>query len=98
LWQVGCEFIAACRKLEAAGFSQEDAWAALEDMCNMADTVFMPDTDLWAETHRLQQRYGLSFWDALIVAACYKAGVQNSIPRISEAHETSTGLRSSTLS
>jgi predicted nucleic acid-binding protein len=32
LWQVGCEFIAASRKLERFGFTQEQAWQALADM------------------------------------------------------------------
>jgi predicted nucleic acid-binding protein len=44
-WQVGCEFIAASRKLEPFGFSEEDAWAALEDMCNMADAIPMPEPE-----------------------------------------------------
>lgn len=76
IWQVGCEFIAASRKLESFGFSQEDAWAALDDMCGMADAIFMPEEELWPESRLLQERYALSFWDALIVAACQNAGVQ----------------------
>lgn len=78
LWQVGCEFIAASRKLEPFGFSQEDAWTALVDMCEMADAVFMPEPELWPDARSLQQRFGLSFWDALIVAACQRAGVRTS--------------------
>ncbi|HOB73764.1 MAG TPA: PIN domain-containing protein [Phycisphaerae bacterium] len=75
-WQVGCEFIAASRKLEPFGFSEEDAWAALEDMCNMADAIPMPEPELWPATRLLQQRHGLPFWGALIVAACQRFGVQ----------------------
>src|SRR6266851_6914561 len=28
-WQVGCEFVAASRKLQAQGFSEQQAWLAL---------------------------------------------------------------------
>ena len=42
LWQVGCEFIAAARKLEPFGFTQEQAWQSLADMQAMADAVLLP--------------------------------------------------------
>src|SRR5688572_19180164 len=32
VWQVGCEFVAASRKLAAHGFTTDQAWASLEDM------------------------------------------------------------------
>ena len=47
LWQVGCEFIAAARKLEFLGFKPEDAWEALGDMQTMAEKVVMPSAELW---------------------------------------------------
>jgi predicted nucleic acid-binding protein len=75
-WQVGCEFIAASRKLRPLGFSEDDAWNALADLQTMADEVLLPVPDLWAETRSLQARYSLSFWDALLVAACIRGGVQ----------------------
>lgn len=76
LWQVGCEFIAASRKLKPFGFSSDDAWAALEDMCEMADTIFVPEIGLWTDAQSLQKRHSLSFWDALVVAACQRAGAK----------------------
>lgn len=63
-WQVGCEFIAACRKLQPFGFNLDDAWDALSDMVGMATAVLLPVPDLWAETRALQGRFSLSFWDA----------------------------------
>ena len=36
-WQVGCEFIAAYRKLAATGFDETMAWSALGDMRSMAE-------------------------------------------------------------
>lgn len=74
-WQVGCEFIAACRKLEPFGFSRDEAWGAFADMLAAASKILLPVPDLWIETKNLQNRYRLSFWDALLVAACIRDGV-----------------------
>ncbi len=75
-WQVGCEFVAASRKLAATGFSEAQAWAALTAMRALADAILLPVPDLWPETQALQARYSLSFWDALLAAACLRDGVQ----------------------
>ena len=75
-WQVGCEFVAASRKLAAAGFTEAQAWAALPVMRTLADVILLPVPDLWPETQTLQGRYSLSFWDALLVGACLRGGVQ----------------------
>ena len=75
LWQVGCEFIAAARKLEFLGFKPEDAWEALTDMQAMAKTIVMPNPELWLRCRGLQQNHSLHFWDALIIGCCLDAGV-----------------------
>jgi predicted nucleic acid-binding protein len=75
-WQVGCEFIAASRKLAAVGFTEAQAWTALSMMQVLADVILLPVPDLWPETHALQSRYSLSFWDALLVGTCLRGGVQ----------------------
>ena len=74
-WQVGCEFIAAVRKLQPLGFREDDAWDALADMQVLASAILLPVPDLWSETRALQTRYSLSFWDALLVATCLRGGV-----------------------
>ncbi len=75
LWQVGCEFLAAARKLEPFGFTQELAWAALAKIEAMADFVFFPEREIWTNAQRLQQEHSLHFWDSLLVAACVHRGV-----------------------
>jgi predicted nucleic acid-binding protein len=75
LWQVGCEFISASKKLAPLGFSEEHAWNSLGKMCNMADAIIMPTPDLWIQTRRLQMNLSVNFWDALIVAACLQRNV-----------------------
>ncbi len=76
LWQVGCEFIAASRKLAPLGFTEDQAWAALAAMQILADAILLPVPDLWRQTQALQGRYSLSFWDALLVAACLHGAVK----------------------
>jgi predicted nucleic acid-binding protein len=75
-WQVGCEFIAASRKLAPLGFDEAKAWAALGQMQAMATVVLMPVPQLWQDAQSLQGRHSLSFWDALLIAACIHGGVQ----------------------
>jgi predicted nucleic acid-binding protein len=76
LWQVGCEFIAASRKLRPLGFTEDQAWQALINMQAAADNILVPDVQIWPETKALQTHHSLSFWDALLVAACIRGGVQ----------------------
>jgi len=75
-WQVGCEFVAASRKLASAGFTEAQAWSALTAMQALADAILLPVPDLWPKTHTLLGRYSLSFWDALLVTACLHDGVR----------------------
>jgi predicted nucleic acid-binding protein len=76
-WQVGCEFIAASRNLVPLGFDEAKAWTALASMSGMASVVLLPNPQLWADARSLQSRHSLSFWDALLVAACINGGVQS---------------------
>jgi predicted nucleic acid-binding protein len=75
-WQVGCEFIAASRKLAPTGFSEDDAWAALTYIQSISSSIAYPNVRSWPKTQDLQKRFSLSFWDALLVASCILGGVQ----------------------
>lgn len=59
-WQVGCEFIAASRKLVAAGLTESRAWDALDAMQAMSDSVLLPVTSLWGRSRQLRTSYSLS--------------------------------------
>ena len=74
-WQVGCEFIAASRKLERFGFTNEMAWQALEAMQKAAAVIALPEPTDWSLARNLQQSDMLSFWDALLLATCIRHGV-----------------------
>jgi predicted nucleic acid-binding protein len=92
LWQVGCEFIAASRKLSALGFTEDQAWAALGDMQSISSAIEYPTAQLWPKAQDLQKRYSLSFWDALLVAACLLGGVQTLYTENMGAPRTIDGL------
>jgi predicted nucleic acid-binding protein len=74
LWQVACEYIAASRKLEQFGYDQTQALADLADMREAWKTL-LPSWNVMDKTERLLALYHLSFWDALIIAACLEGGV-----------------------
>lgn len=74
LWQVACAYIAASRKIVTRGYSVEMAWRDLRKL----QTVWViecPTDDVLVRAEDLMQRYSLSSWDALLVAACLEAGV-----------------------
>jgi predicted nucleic acid-binding protein len=74
LWQVACEYLAASRKLEQFGYDLTQALADVSDMRAAWLTVH-PTWEVADRAERLLQKYSLSFWDALLVAACLEAGV-----------------------
>src|SRR5258706_15633203 len=73
-WQVGCEFLAASRKLKA--LPRDEAWNFLDDFQRVVQLILLPEPRLWSQCRVLEQKHGLSFWDALIVGACLNGSVQ----------------------
>lgn len=74
LWQVACEFVAASRKLSAQGFSGSDAWSRLAEFQALFPLV-LPSVGAFERARQLHLSSGVSFWDAMILAACAEAGV-----------------------
>jgi len=75
LWHVACEYVAASRKLAAFGLDQQRALADLGRLRRK----WQPALSTWAVLDRaesLMAAGNLSFWDALIVAACVENGVK----------------------
>ena len=74
LWQVACEYIAASRKLAVLGYDQTQAW---QDILNLQKvwTTILPSWEVIIRAEQLLSRYQLSFWDAMVVAACLESGV-----------------------
>jgi predicted nucleic acid-binding protein len=74
LWQVACEYVAASRKLKKFGYDQTQAIADLGDM-RVAWKTVLPQWENFDRAERLLRKYSLSFWDAMVIAACLEGGV-----------------------
>ncbi|HEX2339698.1 MAG TPA: PIN domain-containing protein [Vicinamibacterales bacterium] len=74
LWQVGCEFISASRKLHKQGFTSTHAWNRLAEFRDLLPLV-LPTDGILARAKELHLVRKASLWDALILAACVEAGV-----------------------
>lgn len=74
LWQVACEFIAASRKLTSVGYTQTQAWRELERLRGLWKLI-VPSENVFARAESLTNVHNISFWDAMIVAACMEGGV-----------------------
>jgi predicted nucleic acid-binding protein len=74
LWQVGCEFIAASRKLTSIGYTQAQAWREFEQLRALWELI-LPSEKVFTLAEQLTSAHNLSFWDAMIVAACVEGGI-----------------------
>jgi predicted nucleic acid-binding protein len=74
LWQVACEYLSASRKLELLGYDRMHAWQDIRDLCRVWTTVF-PSWDVLDQAEHLLSSYSLSFWDAMIIAACLEGDI-----------------------
>lgn len=75
LWQVACEYVAASRKLQPVGYTYEDAWRDVQQLRSVWITI-LPTWDIFERARNLMNAYSLSFWDAMILAACIESGVE----------------------
>jgi predicted nucleic acid-binding protein len=74
LWQVACEYLAASRKLALYGFTQAQAWHELKQM-QVRWRLILPSADVLQRAEILTATHNLSFWDALLVAACIEGSI-----------------------
>jgi predicted nucleic acid-binding protein len=75
LWQVAVEFIAGLKRRENLGTAVAkdtfDHWQQAQALL----PLFLPRSNLIPIAFDLINRHSLSFWDALLLAACIEAGV-----------------------
>ena len=74
LWQVACEFVAASRKLAPFGFTQKQAWHEVESLRALWKLI-LPSENVLGRAEQLTGTHNLSFWDAMIVAACMEGSI-----------------------
>jgi len=91
LWQVACEFVAASRKLTAFGFTAEQAWREVHRLRSLWVTK-LPSWAVAERAEELMKQYHLSFWDAMIVAACLEARVTQLYSEDFDNSAAATGL------
>jgi predicted nucleic acid-binding protein len=75
LWQVCCEFVAACRKTCEPAAYPALAWDRLSEFQAVFPTVY-PTRAVLDRASQLMSRYQSQFWDAMIHASCLEAGVR----------------------
>jgi predicted nucleic acid-binding protein len=91
IWQVACEYLSASRKLEPFGYSRAQAWQDRHDLCRVWTTA-LPGWDVLERAERLLNAYSLSFWDAMIIAACLEGGVTRLYSEDFDAYPRVDGL------
>jgi predicted nucleic acid-binding protein len=74
LWQVACEYVAASRKLAPFGLNPQQSFADLKRLRGVW-TLALPTWAVLDTAERLMATDNLSFWDAMIVAACMENGI-----------------------
>jgi predicted nucleic acid-binding protein len=92
LWQVACEYIAASRKLEPLGYNQSQAWQDLRDLQRIWSMI-LPRWSVLDRAESLLSSYSLSFWDAMVIAACLEGGVARLYSEDFDAYPLVGGLQ-----
>jgi predicted nucleic acid-binding protein len=75
LWQVACEYLAASRKLESLGYDRVQAYQYIRDLQQVWYTA-LPTWSVIDRAEALMNRFSLSHWDSMIIAACLEANIQ----------------------
>jgi predicted nucleic acid-binding protein len=91
VWQVACEYLSASRKLEPFGYSRAQAWQDIYDLRRVWTTV-LPGWGVLERAERLLNAYSLSFWDAMIIAACLEGRVTRLYSEDFDAYPRVDGL------
>ncbi|HMV46993.1 MAG TPA: PIN domain-containing protein [Blastocatellia bacterium] len=92
LWQVAVEYVSASRKLVAQGFGPAQAMLEI-DRFRQSWTTLLPTWDVFDRAGGLRQRFALSLWDSLVVAACLEASVTHLYSEDFDAYKTIDGLQ-----
>ncbi|MGH9853234.1 MAG: PIN domain-containing protein [Blastocatellia bacterium] len=92
LWQVANEYLAASRKLAPFGYNHAQAFQDISHWRKVWTTI-LPTWAVMEKAEDLRQRFNLSFWDAMIVAACVDGGVTRLYSEDFDAYKQIDGLQ-----
>jgi predicted nucleic acid-binding protein len=73
VWQAVCEFLSASCKLSSFGYDFEQASNDIRQLMTQWATA-LPSWQVLDRANTLLDRYSLSFWDSMLIAACLEAG------------------------
>lgn len=74
-WQVACEYLAGLRRRQDAGAIPSDEVDRLFYAVMTTYPLVCPTVRVLQNSRALFERYSLSHWDSLLLAACIDAGV-----------------------
>ncbi|HQR35202.1 MAG TPA: PIN domain-containing protein [Blastocatellia bacterium] len=92
LWQVANEYLAASRKLVPFGYSHAQAFQDINNWRKVWTTI-LPTWAVMDKAEDVRQRFSLSFWDAMVIAACLEGGVTRLYSEDFDAYQQIDGLQ-----
>lgn len=92
LWQVANEYLAASRKLVSFGYNRAQAFQDISAWRKVWTTI-LPTWAVMDRAADIGQRFNLSFWDAMVVAACLEGGVTRLYSEDFDAYKQIDGLQ-----
>jgi predicted nucleic acid-binding protein len=92
LWQVANEYLAASRKLTPFGYNHTQAFQDINNWRKVWTTI-LPTWAVMDKAEDVRQRFNLSFWDAMVVAACLENGVTRLYSEDFDAYKQIDGLQ-----
>lgn len=74
-WQVAAEFLACLRRWENAGRVTRRDTRSYKSQFLDSQPLVMPSSAILQVSLDLSDRYSLSHWDSMLIAACVEAGI-----------------------
>ena len=91
VWQVACEYLNVIRRSRFPNYGLAEAHRRIQRLMRTWDLV-EPQAPVIDTALSLLDRYSLSFWDSLLVAACIHAGVERLYTEDFDAYPRIDGL------
>lgn len=88
IWQVACEYLANSSKV---GYDPAKAWQYIRNLRRVWTSI-LPRWSAIDLAERLLGAYSLSFWDAILIAACLEGGVKRLYSEDFDAYRHVDGL------
>lgn len=92
LWQVAGEYLAASHKLQTFGLTREIAASTIAGLREVWQ-IALPSWEVLDDALELIGEHSLSYWDAQLVAAAGRAGVQQLFSEDLTAYPELNGVR-----